>query len=168
MQTYYPPQQACQNLSCEAPVFFTGQQVHGPSEKEMLDGHRSSETGLTSAFLLLLLFFFFFFFLPLIPCSERDTGRLQSRRSATNFFLGALRPQKLYGLLGTREDWYRELEPRDASMLTQLLSSEALVSFFLSWCFTSTETAWLVKDGRKMGKAMRAQAHLPLHTAPEL
>ena len=38
----------------------------------------------------------------------------------------------------------------------------------LPWCFTSTETIGLVRDGGRLGKAMRAQAHPPLHTAPNL
>ena len=34
--------------------------------------------------------------------------------------------------------------------------------------FLSTETVGLIRDGGRMGKEMRAPAHLPVHTAPEL
>ena len=51
----------------------------------------------------------------------------------------------------------------------------SLVWLLLSWCFTSTETIRLIRDGRgrggeggEMGEGMRAQAHRPVHTAPEL
>ena len=39
-----------------------------------------------------------------------------------------------------------------------------------SWCFTSTETTRLMGGGGEdwMGQGMRGQAHLPVHTAPEL
>ena len=42
--------------------------------------------------------------------------------------------------------------------------------FFFQWCFTitSTETVWLIRDWGRMGQGVRAQAHLPVHTAPEL
>ena len=39
---------------------------------------------------------------------------------------------------------------------------------FFSWCFTSTETVWLIKDRVRMGSEMRVQAHLLFHTAPDL
>ena len=57
------------------------------------------------------------------------------------------------------------------SVHTQLLSSAQ--SVLLSWCFTSIETAWLIRDGGKggvggrMGYGMRiTQTHLPVHTQP--
>ena len=52
--------------------------------------------------------------------------------------------------------------------LTTDLPAVVLASFFLSRCFTSTETVRLIGDGGRMGYGMRAQAHLPVHTAPEL
>ena len=39
-------------------------------------------------------------------------------------FHGALRPQKLYGLFGTEEEWDRDWEPRPTSLFTYLLISE--------------------------------------------
>ena len=58
------------------------------------------------------------------------------------FFHGALRPQKPYGLLGTGE-WSGG---RGRKEFTQVLSS--LLLLLLSWCFTSTETTRLIRDGR--------------------
>ena len=54
-------------------------------------------------------------------------------------------------------------------VLTRRQESSQKVSFFLlSWCFTSTETVGLIRDGGRVGQGMRAQAHLLVHTAPEL
>ena len=50
-------------------------------------------------------------------------------------------------------------------------SSWALtLRLLLPWCFTATETVRLIRDRRRMrwGVRLRAQAHFPVHTAPEL
>ena len=41
-----------------------------------------------------------------------------------------------------------------------------LCRLLLLRCFTSTETTWLIRDGERMGQGVRAQAHLPVYTAP--
>ena len=63
------------------------------------------------------------------------------------------------------------MRPRPTSLSTQLLSSvvRLLLLLLLSRCFTSTETVRFIRDGERMGQGMpRAQAHLPVTTAPEL
>ena len=59
---------------------------------------------------------------------------------------------------------------RYLSTMSVVCSRLLLLFFFLLlWCFTSTETVWLVRDGGRMeGEKMRAQAHLPVHNASEL
>ena len=46
------------------------------------------------------------------------------------------------------------------------LSPYSHSSWALSWCFTSTETTWLIMDW--VGQERTAQAYLPIRTAPEL
>ena len=51
------------------------------------------------------------------------------------------------------------------SLFTQFLSSET--RFFLSvlhGALLPQKTVWFIRDGRRMGYGMRAQAHLPVHT----
>ena len=59
-----------------------------------------------------------------------------------------------YGLSGTVEEWGREREPRPTSVFTQILSS-VVHRLLLSVCFTSTETVWFIRDGRRMALGMR-------------
>ena len=58
---------------------------------------------------------------------------------------GALRPQKPYGLLGTGAELDKEWEPRPAFLFTEFLSSDYVTK--QTWCFTSTETTWIIRDG---------------------
>ena len=86
-----------------------------------------------------------------------------------HLFHGALHPQKLYGLLGTGEEWDREWEPWSTSLFTQPLSSSAFVVLYVH------KAIWLIRDGGwgvgggrgrgGMGQVVRAQTHLPVHTA---
>ena len=63
----------------------------------------------------------------------------------SSFFHGALRPQKPYGLLGMGKSGIENESPGPPLFHT------APEFCFLSWCFTSTETIWLVRDGGKVG-----------------
>ena len=102
------------------------------------------------------------------------TQLLGSHKKRSSFSV-ALCPQRPWVYI-------RDGEPRTStSTFTQLLiSGNVFLSFLFvclflcvfvfcfSWCFTSTETVRFIRDGGRMGQGMRAQAHLPVHTAPEL
>ena len=46
-------------------------------------------------------------------------------------------------------------------------TAKCFSSSVLSWCVTYTETVGLIRDRERMGQEMRAQAHLPVHTADD-
>ena len=54
---------------------------------------------------------------------------------------------------------------RQQFLYTQLLSSVTPEFLLSSWCFRSTETVRLIRDGEIMGHGRIA---IPVHTAPEL
>ena len=71
---------------------------------------------------------------------------------------------KPYGLLGTGGKNRTGSESPDPPPCSH--SSWALL---LSRCFMSmTETVWFIRDRGRVGWGVRAQVHLPIHTAPGL
>ena len=87
-------------------------------------------------------------------------------------YYGALRPHKLSALL-----WcFTSTETVCFIMVLYVHSNRILYyvalrpqkPYSLLCCFTSTETVWPIRDGRRKGWGMRALAHIPIHTAPEL
>ena len=96
-------------------------------------------------FIFFLHFFHFFSFLPFLPLSVLLSAYYR-------LVLSQLADSDLHHLKSGRG----------------CLCVTCLFALLLSRCFTSTEIVWLIRDGGRVGSGTRTQAHLPVHTAPEL